>query len=222
MKRLLCLLSLALPWSLRRWLLQVVFKYEIARDARIGFSWVMPERLIMGPRARIGHLTMCKGLELLEMGEQSAIGNGCWITAMPRAEERHFAHQRQSRCPRLRLGDHSAITHRHIIDCTNTVDLGCFVTFAGYGSQVLTHSIDLAGCRQSSEPVYIGDYCFVGTAVVILGGSVLPPFSVLGAKALLNKSFCEPYTLYAGIPARPVQEIDQSSKYFLRTEGFIV
>jgi acetyltransferase-like isoleucine patch superfamily enzyme len=131
-------------------------------------------------------------------------------------------HQKGRRRPLLRLGDDSAITHRHIIDCTNAVEIGRFVTVAGYGSQVLTHSIDLAACRQSSEPIQIGDYCFVGTAVVILGGSVLPPFSVLGAKALLNKSFCEPYRLYAGIPARSVGEVNREDLYFERTVGFIV
>jgi acetyltransferase-like isoleucine patch superfamily enzyme len=221
-KRLFYLLSLALPWAFRLWVLRAVFKYEIAGDARIGFSWIMPDRLIMGPGSRIGHLTVCKGLELLEMGERATIGNGNWITGMPRTEARHFAHQSDCRRPLLRLGDHSAITHRHIIDCTNTVDIGRFVTFAGYGSQVLTHSIDLVACRQSSEPVRIGDYCFIGTSVVILGGSVMPPFSVLGARAMLNKVFYEPNMLYGGVPARPVQEIDPCAEYFRRAEGFIV
>jgi hypothetical protein len=51
-----------------------------------------------------------------------------------------------------------------------------------------SHSIDLHECRQSSKPFAIGEYCFVGTGCVILAGSELPDYSVLGASSLLNRS----------------------------------
>ena len=55
----------------------------------------------------------------------------------------------------------------------------------------MTHSIDLAAGRQASAPVVIGEYGFVGTNCVLLGGSVLPERCVLGAKSLLNKAWTE-------------------------------
>lgn len=221
MKKLVYFVSLFLPWGVRRWILGRFFGYHIDPTARIGLSWIMPQKLIMEPHSRIRSLTFCRGLELLHLGANSSIGNGNWITGYPRSSSGHFAHQ-TDRHPVLIVGEHSAITNRHLIDCTNSITLGKFSTFAGFQSQILTHSIDLEEARQSSAPVVIGDYCFVGTNSVILGGGVLPSYSVLGAKSLLNKAYSEPYTLYAGVPAKPVKTLDKEMKYFVRDVGFIV
>jgi acetyltransferase-like isoleucine patch superfamily enzyme len=115
----------------------------------------------------------------------------------------------------------AAITKHHHIDCTSPVSIGKFTTIAGYYSQLLTHSIDIIESRQDSHPISIGDYCFVSTNVVILGGAQLPDYSVLGAKSLLNKKLNQPYALYAGQPAVFVKTIDKEAKYFTRTEPFV-
>lgn len=217
--KILYLFQLFLPWSLRRLLLQRVFGYHLHPESRIGLSWITPQNMDMGAGTRIGHFTVCKAIELLSMGEHSRIGNGNWITGFPKGGK-HFTHQ-EDRHPALYVEEHAAITHRHIIDCTNTVRIGKYTTFAGYNSQILTHSIDLEECRQSSAPVVVGSFCFVGTNSVLLGGSVLPSFSVLGAKSLLNKSFDETHTLYGGVPAKPIQSLDPEMAYFQRTMGFV-
>jgi acetyltransferase-like isoleucine patch superfamily enzyme len=121
----------------------------------------------------------------------------------------------------LTLGAHAAVTKSHHLDCTDRIDIGAFTTLAGYRSQLLTHSIDLAHNRQDAAPIVIGEYCFVGTAVVVLGGARLPARSVLGAKALLNHAHVEPGWLYAGVPARPVQALPEDAAYFRRTTGFV-
>ncbi|WP_218081019.1 acyltransferase [Anthocerotibacter panamensis] len=220
MKQILKLVSVLLPWPLRRWLLQTVFGYKIHPTSRIGLCWIWPQHLILEEHSRIGHLTVCKGLDLLHLMPYALIGRGNWITGFPSGPAVHFSHQPE-RVPQLVLGAHSAITNRHLIDCTSSVTIGSFTTFAGFQSQILTHSIDLAPCRQSSAPVVIGDYCFIGTNCVLLGGSTLPNFSVLGAKSLLNKAFTEPYYLYAGVPARPVKAIPREYAYFSRPVGFV-
>jgi acetyltransferase-like isoleucine patch superfamily enzyme len=220
MKNLLYWISFLLPWVLRRRLLVAVFGYRIHPTSYIGFAWVMPEQLIMGPHSEIGALTVCKGLKLLHLKENAAIGKGNWITGYPTREPRHFAHQVDRR-PELIVGEHSAITNRHLIDCTSSVAIGAFTTFAGYRSQILTHSIDLENSRQSSAPITVGDYCFIGTDCVLLGGTSLPDHSVLGAKSLLNKQYSEPYWLYAGNPARPVKRLADNLGYFRRQVGFV-
>jgi acetyltransferase-like isoleucine patch superfamily enzyme len=121
----------------------------------------------------------------------------------------------------LVLGEHAAISNRHMIDCTARVVIGRFTTFAGFYSQILTHSIDLEKGRQSSEPVEIGEYSFVGTNCILLGGSVLPDRSVLAAKSLLNKKHSEPQTLYGGVPAKPIKALPANWAYFQRTAGFV-
>jgi acetyltransferase-like isoleucine patch superfamily enzyme len=215
-----CLITLPLPWFLRRVVLQLCCGYCLHPTSRIGFSLVYVDELVMGEHTSIGHLTVCKGLRKLHMGAHSSIGRGNWITGFPAQNKTFFAHQ-TDRVPELILGSQSAITHRHIIDCTNAVHIGEFTTLAGYRSQILTHSIDLMDCRQSSAPVRIGDYCFIGTDCVLLGGSVLPSYSALGAKSLLNKAYEQTYSLYAGVPARPVKSLEPEMKYFQREVGFV-
>jgi carbonic anhydrase/acetyltransferase-like protein (isoleucine patch superfamily) len=153
----------------------------------------------MEANTSIGDLTICKNIALLHMREHSLIGRGNWITGFPLGPSPHFASETDRR-PELIIGEHSAITHRHLIDCTNSITIGRFTTFAGFQSQMLTHSIDVEHSRQASAPIRIGDYCFVGTNSVLLGGSALPDYSVLGAKSLLNKAFTETHHLYGGVP----------------------
>jgi acetyltransferase-like isoleucine patch superfamily enzyme len=219
-KTLLMLFSLLLPWPLRREILRRCFGYQIHSTARIGLAWVLPKRLVMDAGTEIGNLTVCKNLDLIHMHADSRIGRGNWITGFPSDPSPHFAHQHDRR-PELILGEHSAITNRHLIDCTSRVSVGRFTTFAGFQSQILTHSIDLEACRQASEPVTIGDYCFVGTNCVLLGGSVLPSYSVLAAKSLLNKAFAEEYSIYGGIPAGQLKKISPDLGYFHRPAGMV-
>jgi hypothetical protein len=212
--------SLFFPWPLRRWLLEKFLGYTIHATSRIGFSWILPQQLVMEAHSTIGHLTVCKGLKLLWLKQNAIIGRGNWITGFPAGNLTHFSHQ-EDRQPQLILNEHSAITNRHIIDCTNSVSIGRFSTFAGFRSQILTHSIDLENCRQSSAPVEVGDYCFVGTDCVLLGGSALPDYSVLGAKSLLNTRFEQSYYLYAGVPAKPVKKLPEDYRYFTRSTGYV-
>jgi serine acetyltransferase len=220
MKRLLAAILLILPWRLRRIILITVFGYKIHDTARIGLSIICPDRLEMDAGSRIGSLTLCKGISLLKMGESSSIGSLNWITGFPAGNRAFFASD-VGRRPELVLGAEAAVTTRHYIDCTNSVQIGKFTTFAGARSQILTHSIDLNECRQSSKPVTIGEYCFVGTGCVLLAGSVLPDYSVLGASSMLNKEYSEAYFLYAGNPAKAVKPLSRDMAYFKRLTGFV-
>jgi serine acetyltransferase len=221
MRKILLFVSMFLPWPARRALLQKQFGYVIHPTARIGLAWVAPTRLIMEEGTCIDHLTVCKNIDLLHLKAYSRIGRGNWITGFPLGPSPHFAEE-TDRQPQLIVGEHSAITHRHTIDCTATVTIGRFSTFAGFGSQLLTHSVDIERSRQTSATVRIGDYCFVGTDAVVLGGSALPDYCVLAAKSLLNKSFTETHHLYGGVPAQPIKPLPADWKYFTRTEGFVV
>lgn len=218
---LLKLVSLLLPWRLRRIFLIKIYRYELHPDSYIGVAWIFPERLIMNGHSRIGHLTVCKGLALLQLGEGATIGRANWISGYPSGSPDHFRHEDERR-PQLTLGRESAITNRHLIDCTNAVAIGEFSTFGGFRSQILTHAIDLEKCCESSAPISIGRYCFVGTDCVLLGGSALPDHCVLGAKSLLNKQYSEPFWLYAGVPARPVKRLPEDLAYFRRATGFVI
>lgn len=220
MSTLLQLVSVLLPWEWRRSFLEKRFGYSLHPTSRIGLSWVFPRRLVMEEGARIGHLTVCKEIDLLHVGAHAVVGQLNWITGFPSGPGRHFAHQ-PDRQPELIIARHAGISSRHFIDCTARIRIGAFATVGGFRSQLLTHSIDLDANRQHAEPIDIGEYSFTGTNAVVLGGSVLPHHSVLGAQALLNKKWDEPYRLYAGVPAKPIKELPQDMEYFRRTEGFV-
>jgi len=214
------LLVMVLPWPLKRPLLQACFGYRLHPQAWIGVAWIFPRHLEMGRSARIDHLNVAVHLDRMVLGELATLGRGNWITGYPKHDSRHFT-QRQDRDPSLLMGPHSAVTKQHHLDCTDRLEIGAFATVAGYASQFLTHSIDVDSCRQDCAPIRIGSHCLVGTNVVVLGGSVLPDRSVLGAKALLNKAWQEPCTLYAGVPARPVKTWSPPAAYFCRATGFV-
>lgn len=215
------LISFMLPWALRRRALNSWFGYEIDPSAKIGLAWIFPGKLIMGAGARIDHLSIAINLDCIHMESNSTIGRSNWITGFSTTvKSKHFMHQKD-RVAKLFLGESSAITKNHHLDCTNLIEIKKFSTIAGYGSQFLTHSIDILENRQDSKPILIGEYTFVGTNVVILGDSKLPSFSVLGAKSLLNKAYEKEWTLYGGVPAKPLSDIPKDAKYFLRETGFV-
>lgn len=214
-------LLLLLPWRLRRVLLVRLYGYHLHPRCRIGLAWIYPKHLVMGEGARIGHLTVAKGMDLLSMGEQASIGRLNWITGYPSGKPPHFAHQ-PARRPELEMAPHSGVTNRHIVDCTDRIFIGSFSIIAGFRSQLLTHSINIATNRQESRPIVIGRYCFLGTASTLLGGAVLPDYCVLGANSLLNKAFTVTHRLYGGVPALELGELDADLPYFRRDNVVVI
>lgn len=208
-----------LPWNLRRILLSRLLGFTVSPKSKIGFSLILADHLEIDEGAKIGNLTVVRGLHRLRIDSYGSLGNLNWVTATPIGSP-YFSEQ-IGREPNLHIQAHAAITHRHIVDCTDSVTIGAYSTFAGWRSQILTHSIDLSRGRQSCAPVAIGMYCFVGTSVVILKGSVLPDRSVLGAGSVLNGKMTEPGMLYGGVPARPVCALDTDGAYFKRLVGYV-
>ncbi|MDZ4849274.1 MAG: hypothetical protein SGI77_08265 [Pirellulaceae bacterium] len=211
-------LLVLLPWVLRRPILNLVFGYDIHPTARIGFSILDVRRCKMDEKSRIGHLNFIYNLDLLDMGHESIIGRGNWITGYQQRGLRSHYSKRVDRESNLVLEDRAAITNNHLFDCSDAIRIGAFATLAGYGSQFLTHAIDLTEDTQDCEPIEIGKYCFVGTDVVVLRGAKLPDFSVLGAMSLLNKNYSSPYTIYGGVPAKEIGRVSPDMKFFSRTQ----
>jgi len=206
------------PWFLRKQALKAFLGFQIGPGARIGFSVVGARVVQMDEGAVIGHLNIVTSLDVLRLGANSVIGNLNWISCASRGSFRDDAEFSDRS---LLLGAHAAITNRHLFDCSSRVEIGAFTTIAGWRSQFLTHSIDLRESRQTLGPIAIGEYCFVGTASVVLKGAVLPDHSVLAAGAVLAKSFDLSWHLYGGVPAKPVQPIDKADAYFTRSEGWV-
>jgi acetyltransferase-like isoleucine patch superfamily enzyme len=206
-----------LPWRLKRLLLIRLFGYRLDISARIGYSLVDVKSVYMGKGARIGHMTVFRGLENLEIGDFGRIGNLNWITG---GSDRFRSLENLTRSA-LKVGDHSSITNRHYIDCSSSIHIGNFTTIAGVRSQFLTHSIDLKLCQQRTSPIVIGEYCFVGTGCIVLPGAALPSYSVLGAGSVLRDKMEQSWALYAGVPAKKKKQLSENYLYFQRKIGYV-
>ncbi|MEM9646366.1 MAG: acyltransferase, partial [Planctomycetota bacterium] len=193
------LVGWALPWVARRFILKRVLGYQVHSKAFVGRSIILANSVALDEGALIGNWNVLKNLDRLEMRSHSSITSRNLVTAsgVPLRDESGETCQRE-----LILEEHSAITIGHLIDANHSIVIGRFSTVAGYGSQLLTHSIDLVDCEQRAKRIKIGQYCFVGTRCVLLGGAALPDHCVLGAMSLLNKEFVDGFRLYGGTPAR--------------------
>lgn len=218
---LLQILFFIFPWEIRRLLLNKLFGFKIDRTAHISFSIILAKELVMGQYSKIGNFNICNSIDRLVLDHCASLGSFIYITGYSSLLRKHFGHIINRKCE-LIIGSHSAITSRHFIDCTAGISVGDFTTVAGIRSQILTHSIDLENNRQNSKPVTIGSYCFIGTNCVLLMGSKLPDYSVLGANSLLNVYLRESYYLYGGVPAKKIKVLlENNIKYFHRTTGFV-
>jgi acetyltransferase-like isoleucine patch superfamily enzyme len=220
-KFIISLILLFLPWPIRRLMLNIVFGYKIAPSARIGISIIIPRYLILRDGATIGSLNICKGLDEVILEEKASIGNMNWISGYSALDTTiPFFKNQENRRSTLRIGKHSAITNRHLIDCSDSFIIMNYSTLAGSRSQVLTHSIDLKNNIQSTHPVFIGSFCFLGTNCVLLAGARVPDYCVVGAMSLVNKEFTEDHSLYGGVPARLIKKLSDL-KYFDRLNGIV-
>jgi serine acetyltransferase len=208
------LLLLPLPWSLRSRALTRLFGYEFAPSARIGLAIVASRRVRMADGSYIGHGTVARGMDNLDLGPHARIGPMNWIYAIP-SDSKYLAHESERR-PELVLHQRAGITSRHLVDCSGSVTLDAGALVAGYRSQIISHQLDIQRNRQSTRPIHLGRCSMVGTGSIVLGGSRLPACSVLGAGSTLRSAFEEPHGLYSGVPAQRVAELPATSRFFIR------
>lgn len=213
------------PWKIRRLLLNKFYGYEISKSARIGFSIITAKKIKMNDNSSIGHFTICKSIDRLEIGENSGIGNRNFITGFSISspavtEHGHFSHIPNRKCE-LIIGKHVGITSRHYFDCNGGIYIGDFCQIAGFETAFLTHSIDLKNNRQDAAPIHIGAYSFIGTRVTFIKGSAIPSYSIVGACTLVNKVFDREYSLYGGVPCKFIKET-QECDFFKRENGFVI
>lgn len=215
------ILIILFPWRLRRALLQWRYGWCIDATARIGKSIILARNVNMEPLSRIHTGVLCKGIDLLSLGQDSGIASLTYITGFSALDKRFFKKVNERRCE-LVLGAHAGITSRHFIDCNGGVYIGDYATVAGIRTQILTHSIDVYKNQQDAKPVHVGRACFVGTGCILLPGSVLPDYSVLGAGAVLTKAHDKIGCVYAGAPARPVKKIDVEKVAYFHRQKHVV
>lgn len=165
-----CLATSLLPWELRRRILANLFAWNLAEDARIGIAAIAAKRVELGTGSRVGHFTVCRGLDNLMPGPRAFIGKANWITAHPRGSP-SFG---EARVPEFILNG----TPRSAVNISSIARIG----FTSVSSPPLVagdHRCSrtpwtLGSNRQSCQPIMIGEYSFIGTGVILLPGAQVP------------------------------------------------
>jgi serine O-acetyltransferase len=70
----------------------------------------------------------------------------------------------------------------------------------------------------SDKAPRIGDNAYIGPGAKIFGGITIADGCAIGANAVVNKSFLEPGSVIAGVPAKKVGEIDTGTILVKATE----
>ncbi|MDT5211076.1 MAG: hypothetical protein QOF67_3491 [Mycobacterium sp.] len=188
-------------WILRR------LGNEIGNEVVLGPCFVVNcGRFVIADKAVIFPRNAFKNLAMVKLGYGALIGQLNQFTAAPEYQ------QYSDRAGCLLMGEQSAFTNRHYVDCSGQVILRPYGVVGGVRSIVQTHQIDLKGNKTTVGKVVIDENAISLTACVLLKDSYLPPRSVLGAHSLLMKPSPDDELksgLYAGNPAKFVHEIDE-------------
>lgn len=139
-----------------------------------------------------------KGRLRFEVGEGSeiAIGANTWLCT-----EVEEVHLRATSGGTLRVGEGGFI-NGSMLSAKTQVVVGDRVMI-GPGTRVFDsdqHPID-ADHPEILEPVRIGDFVWVASDVTILRGVEIGPHSIVGARAVVNRSI-PPHSLAVGVPAK--------------------
>jgi acetyltransferase-like isoleucine patch superfamily enzyme len=184
---------------LRIALYRLLFRYRIAKGARVGGGTLIAVNKASIGRASIGRrntfsgpFTLCIG-EGVEIGHENLILCGDWAAA----EE--FSEGGYERSCTLEAG--SMITSGHFIDAVGGFVLGAGSWIAGRGSQFWTHG---AGVRD--RRVSIGARCYVGSAVRLAPGASIADESVVAIGSVVTRKLTSQRVLIAGVPASVVRE----------------
>jgi len=171
----------------------------------------------------IGSGSYLLGLNCISMGEDLVAGEGLWLHAVTRYGDQRFH-------PRLVIGDHVRISRWSHIACTHSVTIGDHVLI---GSKVMItdHNHGIFGACATSpnippaERPLDRDRCVVieanvwlGDGVVVCPGVTMGEGSVAGANAVVTTDV-PPFTMVAGVPARPIRRYESTSGSWIRLLG---
>ncbi len=73
---------------------------------------------------------------------------------------------------------------------------------------------------QLAAPIVIGKFCWIGNGATLLPGVTLGDFTIVGAGAIVTKSFTDGYCILAGNPAKIINTLNpQECKDFASTKN---
>ena len=196
-----------------------LFGVQIHRSARVGFSWIEADQVILGAGARVGHFNFVR-LRRLAVKHDAAIGGMNWLVG-PYSEILSENSEIGARnviarshlgievgALRLFVGIWSKITAVHRLDLMRSIRVGSHTVIAGVRSQFWTYGYAHVAADHNryrlDGGIWIGDNCYVGSACVFNPGVTLVDGVSVGSNASISKTLNEP-GLYVSQAFRHIQ-----------------
>lgn len=203
------------PCRLKNWLLRIV-GWQIGNNCKIGFSWINSKRTRLHEGAHIGHanLILTEAIFLRRnayIGHLNRVTGPLWLIL-----DSHAGIGNQNTIIRakhgvtwgravFRIGQWSKITAKHVVDCTRSVIIGDYSTFAGRGSQIWTHGYLHApkGLERTrvDGSIRVGNNVYIGSACVLNAGVRISDAVTVGAASCVSKSLLKA-GMYVSQPLR--------------------
>lgn len=100
----------------------------------------------------------------------------------------------------------------NFIDASNGISLGDYTNIGpNVGLITANHNLINNAIYDPAPPIKIGKFCWIGMNVVILPGVELGDFTIVGAGAVVSKSFTEGYCVIGGVPAQIINHLDKNA-----------
>jgi len=161
----------------------------------------------VGRDVRLGRLLTLDNPGQVRLENGVIIADGVLVAARRRTKDRE---------PTVRIGAKTFINNGCSIAAGNAIDIGCDVLLGPNVTVVdQDHAFDQPGVAVARSgmvdggPVTIGDGAWIAANSVILGGTTIPPRSVVAANSVVRGTF-EGRVLIAGAPARVIRQLDDA------------
>lgn len=198
-----CIIGFIPFGKLRILLWRVLLGYRISFDSKIGygnfiacnkvliksgtighFNRIFANSLVMHEGSDIWRFNLIKLVNEFNMDKDSHVRSrnsivGLFRDSNPKREKCNFY-----------IGEHSIITIRHSLDCTDEIYIGNNVVFGGKDTQVWTHGFDInrnmvTGKIVFGDNIYVGSRCTICQSVSVCGNTVI------GAATCVSRSIEE-------------------------------
>jgi acetyltransferase-like isoleucine patch superfamily enzyme len=191
-----CLIMLT-PHSIVKNAVLRMLGHNVGKYSKIGINLFLSNKLItLQEHARIGNFNVIRNLNHLQLYEGAQIGNLNWISAAP-----EFSTQGIN--AKLILHVKSAITNRHYLDVSGTIELMDGSAIWGVRSTFMTHGIDPTTWQQNASKTTIGRKSVIGSNSVVVPGTTLPDGCYFGMGSLISGVNYQANTKYVNPKATP-------------------
>lgn len=120
------------------------------------------------------------------------------------------------------IGRYSHVNPSCLIDYRGGIEIGSCVSIS-HRVMLITggHDVQSVDFRQVDLPIQIGDHVWIGAGATVLKGVSIGEGAVVGAGAVVTKDVA-PFTIVAGVPAKPIGERPRNLDYKCYTTNVLM